>query len=83
MSKNSHDKLFKLSTFCIFVLVYIFHGDSAEYLYTKANSSSTFKCNLLFKHIGLCISVHSQFLQSYHSNSHKFGLGWFFKGRKR
>lgn len=56
--------------FVFLVRVNFFHEDSAEYLYSKANSSSTFKSNVPFKHIGLCISTHSQLLQSYHSNPH-------------
>lgn len=60
--------------FVFFVLVNIFHGDSNLILYTKSHLNA-FKCNLLFKHIGLCISMHTQFFQSYHSNSQKFGLG--------
>lgn len=68
--------------FVFFVLINFFHGDSVEYLYTKANSSSTFKCNLLFEHIGLCISVHSQFLQSYHSNLQIWPWFDFLRGEK-
>lgn len=68
--------------FVFFVLVSIFHGDSNLIIYIKSHLKA-FKCNLLYKHIGLCISMRTQFLQSYHSNSQKFGLGWIFKGRKR
>ena len=60
--------------FVFLVLINFFHEDSAECLYSKANSSSVFKSNLPFKYIGLCISTHSQLLQSYHSNHCHFGL---------